>query len=82
MPSDPRDYRIDLTSSPADAPREPASAPARRTLGVYFACCVAYRRVPVSAAGTHYDAVCPRCGRGRRFVVGEGGTDQRQFVVR
>ena len=77
MPSDPRDYKLDITSL------EPAQgAPLSRPfLSVHFACCGVYQRVYRDAAGKAYRGRCPRCGRSVRFVVGEGGTSARFFTV-
>lgn len=79
MPSDPRDYKLDLSGiPPADA--QPSGA-ARPFIGVKFACCGAYQRLYRDADGRHYRGRCPRCGRPVTFAVGEGGTDARFFVV-
>lgn len=40
-----------------------------------------YQRVYRSQDGTHYLARCPKCGKSVRFVVGDGGTGARAFVV-
>jgi hypothetical protein len=50
-------------------------------LQVWFRCAGAYMRVHRSRDGTRYVARCPRCGEAVRFVVGQGGTPQRQFEV-
>jgi hypothetical protein len=50
-------------------------------LQVWFRCANAYLRVSRSRDGKRYLARCPRCGQAVRFVVGEGGTDRRQFMV-
>ncbi|HYE62903.1 MAG TPA: hypothetical protein VD997_12980 [Phycisphaerales bacterium] len=46
-----------------------------------FRCANAYLRVYRSADGQRYLARCPKCGKDVRFVVGPGGTEQRQFEV-
>lgn len=56
-------------------------AGARPFLQVYFRCANFYQRVYRNAAGTHYQARCPKCGKTVRFQVGQGGTSQRRFEV-
>ncbi len=83
MPSDPRDYKLDITSASkpsADEQDRPAIS-GQPFLNVHFRCCNIYRRVYRSADGSCYRARCPRCGRGMRFEVGPGGSDTRFFVV-
>lgn len=91
--SDPRDYKLDISSAgSADdgSSRRTAvnglaaetPAPSRPYLSVHFACCGVYQRVYRSADGTTYQGRCPRCTMPVRFVVGEGGTSERTFVVR
>lgn len=53
----------------------------RPALQVYFRCANAYLRVLRAADGTHYLARCPSCGKSTRFLVGQGGTDQRFFEL-
>jgi hypothetical protein len=81
MPSDPRDYKLELTFSNGNEPTAP-SGRSRPFLSVHFACCGVYCRIYRNAAGTAYVGRCPRCGRPVRFLIGQGGTDQRFFVVR
>jgi len=50
-------------------------------LSVTFACCGVYARIYRSPDGTRYSGYCPRCARRVRFVVGEGGTSHRSFIV-
>lgn len=93
--SDPRDYKLDLSGAGTDGaevPQSPRTAvrglaaqpesAARPYLSVHFACCGVYQRVYRSADGTTYHGRCPRCALPVRFVVGEGGTAARSFVVR
>ena len=84
MPSDPRDYKLEISglNEPIDDGRR-AAGPAgpRSFLSVRFACCGAYQRVYRSPDGRHYEGRCPRCARPVRFVVGEGGTSARCFIV-
>jgi hypothetical protein len=94
MPSDPRDYKLDLsgTMGPGETSAGGATGPvgpstqagpaARPFLSVHFACCGAYQRVYRAADGGNYEGRCPRCGRPVKFVVGEGGTSARAFVAR
>ena len=91
MPSDPRDYKVELSGAAngqaecpqaADATDAGRGATARPFLSVVFACCGAYQRVYRDSAGKDYHGRCPRCGRPVRFVVGEGGTSARCFVER
>jgi PHP family Zn ribbon phosphoesterase len=84
MPSDPRDYRVTLSgraASSASKPKPAVNGPMRPFIGVTFNCCRVYVRVHRSADVDQYVARCPRCGKSVRFVVGEGGTDARTFVV-
>jgi len=80
--SDPRDYKLDLSSArPVDrapAARQPVARP---FLSILFACCHVYTRVYRSRDATHYDAVCPRCGKRARFIVGPHGATSRAFVI-
>ena len=78
MPSDPRDYKLDLSGQPAPEAKQPGRRP---FIGVKFACCGVYQRLYRDADSRHYRGRCPRCGRAVSFVVGEGGTDSRFFVV-
>ena len=83
MPSDPRDYKIELTSVPGPhdgAP--PASSGGRPFLSILFACCNVYARVYRSSDGRAYRGNCPRCGVPVTFAVGAGGTSSRFFIVR
>ena len=77
--TDPRDYKLDLSKNTSS----PESAPAPRPyLSVQFDCCKVYLRIYRSPDGRHYRGRCPRCGLAVNFVVGDGGTDARTFVVR
>src|SRR5688572_28839114 len=76
--SDPRDYRLDLTTGGTSPSAPPASRP---FLSVHFACCGAYQRVYRDADGKTYRGRCPRCAKTARFVVGPGGTSARSFTV-
>lgn len=76
---DDRDYKLDLSSSQSNAePARPARVP---YLSVRFACCNVYMRIYRSPDGSSYRGRCPRCGKPVNFIVGQGGTDSRFFVV-
>jgi hypothetical protein len=84
LASDPRDYHLDIRSAKLDLPDRAtveADESGRRYLMVMFACCKAYQRVYQSKDGTRYEARCPKCMRAITFRIGEGGTEQRVFVV-
>ena len=74
--------RLDITegerAAASPAQREAASQ-GRPFLMVMFECANAYQKVFRSMDGTHYLARCPKCGLTKRFGVGSGGADQRQF---
>jgi PHP family Zn ribbon phosphoesterase len=83
--SDPRDYKVDLSGAgenSAGGDGATASSGSRPYLSVHFACCAVYQRVYRDKDGKTYNGRCPRCGTPVRFVVGEGGTAARRFVVR
>jgi hypothetical protein len=82
MPSDPRDYKLSLSS--IDHAGDGAAAPnaqGRSFLSIHFACCKVYARIYRNSQGTAYAGHCPRCARPVSFRIGEGGTDARAFVV-
>ena len=82
MPSDPRDYKLDLSpTAGSGAAPDNAQAGQRPYLSVHFACCGAYQRIYRDPDGKHYQGRCPRCARPVRFIVGEGGTANRCFIV-
>ena len=76
--SDPRDYKLELSSGATGPPTSPSPRP---FLSVHFACCGADQRVYRDPDGTPYRGRCPRCAKPVRFVVGEGGTSARFFTV-
>ena len=82
-PSDPRDYRLDLSSqSVHSGAAEQGDRSARRPfVSVHFTCCGVYTRVYRTADGTAYRGRCPRCGVAVNFRVGENGTSARFFTV-
>lgn len=71
-----------VSAVPSEVAPAPAANPARPFLSVHFACCGVYQRVYRSADGRSYHGRCPRCTMPVRFVVGDGGTGARTFVVR
>lgn len=80
MPLDPRDYKLDLSTGPKQpAPPVPTGRP---YLSVHFACCGLYQRIYRDPKTIEYRGRCPKCGKSVRFVVGDGGSDSRTFVVR
>ena len=82
--TDPRDYNVEINgAAPAAPTNRPGSAGTHRPyLSVHFACCGVYQRVYRDRDGKSYQGRCPRCATPVRFVVGEGGTSARSFVVR
>lgn len=78
--SDPRDYKLELSSLPTAHPA-PADAAARPYLSVLFACCGVYRRIYRDPAGQSYSGHCPRCAKSVRFPIAQGGTRARFFRV-
>jgi hypothetical protein len=77
---DPRDYKLDL-SSLSDAEKVEPKPQMRPFIGVHFKCCGVYQRIYRSNDGKRYEGRCPRCAQQVRFLVGQGGTDDRYFVV-
>jgi hypothetical protein len=82
MPSDPRDYRVEVSGV---APQE-GSSKTRQTnqqpfLSIHFACCGVYCRIYRNREGTAYVGRCPKCAKPVRFLVADGGTDERFFIV-
>ena len=82
--SDPRDYKVELSNNSAGTGNSggPVAGTNRPFVSVHFACCNVYLRIYRCADGKHYRGRCPRCGVPVSFVVGEGGTEARTFVVR
>lgn len=81
MPTDPRDYKLDVAGV---GPAQPTGLPETRSrpyLSVRFDCCGVYQRVYRDPDGRNYRGRCPRCARAVVFAVGEGGTNARCFVV-
>lgn len=83
MPSDPRDFKLDLSSLESEPPKPRATVRVenRDYLRVMFACCNAYSRVYLPQGRERFEARCPRCLRPITFRLAEGGTDARTFVV-
>jgi hypothetical protein len=79
MPSDPRDYQLDISSIPGgDGGRQASPRP---YLSVHFTCCAVYQRIYRAPNSDSYVGRCPRCQRQIKFLVGEGGTTSRFFRV-
>jgi hypothetical protein len=88
MTSDPRDYKLDITSARQQSPaadvndaQQNIAQQDKPFLSVLFKCCSVYQRIYRNAAGDKYEGRCPRCGRPVRFIVAPGGTNERSFVV-
>jgi hypothetical protein len=79
MPSDPRDYKLDLSTVPPTG-SDGGHAP-RPFLSIHFACCNIYLRLYRAPGAAEYAGRCPRCGKSVKFPVGEGGTTARTFRV-
>jgi hypothetical protein len=81
MSSDPRDYKLDLSSLSNAQPDAESTvrAAARPYLSVLFACCNVYQRVYRDPAENAYCGRCPKCGRSVRFPIGQSGTAARFF---
>lgn len=82
--TDPRDYKLDLSSAatqPNNGSAQPAEHDPRPYLSVQFACCGVYVRIYKSADGQRYTGHCPKCAKPASFRIGHGGTDARQFIV-
>jgi hypothetical protein len=79
MPSDPRDYKLDISS--LGSSDQTPTREARPYLSVMFKCCSVYQRIYRNNDATAYEGRCPRCMRPVRFVVGQGGSNDRFFVV-
>ncbi len=81
MRSDPRDYKVELSSQSQDAPARENGFAGRPYLSVLFNCCGVYQRIYRNPQKTAYTGRCPRCYRQVRFPIGQGGTSARFFVV-
>jgi hypothetical protein len=76
--SDGRD-RVEIAG--VQTPAEAKAGERRAYLSVHFACCQVFQRIYRSADGKAYRGRCPRCLRTIEFVVGDGGSESRTFVV-
>ena len=88
MATDPRDYKLDISGiakprsgDAGGTAGNEAERDNRPFLAVHFACCGVYCRIYRNTDGTAYVGHCPKCAKPVRFLVGEGGTDERFFVV-
>jgi hypothetical protein len=82
--SDPRDYKLDLSSAPAkkNLLHLAARKSKRSFISVHFACFGVYRRIYQSADGKYFAGHCPRCARPLRIRIDAAGIDARMFVVK
>lgn len=78
MNSDPRDYKLDISSLPQEPSGASATA-ARPYVSVLFTCCRIYQRVYRLSSGEAYRGRCPKCAREVNFPIGQGGTRARFF---
>ena len=81
MNSDPRDYKLDV-SSLANDDTASRRGPARPFLSILFECCGVYQRIYRDTSASEYRGCCPRCGMPVRFPVSADGTAARFFRVR
>ena len=84
MTSDPRDYKLDISSlppSPSQSQSQSQLPSIRPYLSVLFECCHVYQRVYRNPTDPAYTARCPRCGLTATFPVGQAGTTSRTFRV-
>ena len=80
--NDPRDFKVDIAGlSQSEQTASKARKDEKPYLSVYFACCRVYQRVYRNRDATAYEGQCPRCAKPVRFIIGQGGTDARSFVV-
>lgn len=88
--TDPRDYKLDLSSldsgadptTPAASPQQGGATSGRPFLRVHFACCNVYLRIYRSESPTpHYAGACPKCARTVRFTISSTGSASRDFTV-
>ncbi|HSZ54790.1 MAG TPA: hypothetical protein VK797_03970 [Tepidisphaeraceae bacterium] len=81
MTSDPRDYKLEI-SSLGQMDTAPSLPTPRPFLSVLFECCGVYQRVYRDSGSSAYNGRCPRCGQPVTFRVGASGTSDRFFRVR
>jgi hypothetical protein len=79
MPADPRDYKLEISGLQSTGKSNASQS--RPFLSIHFACCGVYCRIYRNVECTVYVGHCPRCGKPVRFLVGDGGTDERFFIV-
>ncbi|MGN6368914.1 MAG: hypothetical protein ACTHN5_11700 [Phycisphaerae bacterium] len=85
--SDPRDYILDLSTTPH--PTEPAPQVENRNsqienpkvefLSIHFKCCNIYAPIYKNAAATAYAGHCPRCHRPAQIQISPTGSPSRIF---
>jgi hypothetical protein len=78
MNSDPRDYKLDISSLSTEG-KGASESPPRPFLSVLFTCCNVYQRVYRLPSGEAYRGRCPKCAREVNFPIGQGGTTTRFF---
>jgi hypothetical protein len=69
------------SAPPAIQPADATQPGARPYLRIYFRCAGTYARAYLHPDGTRYLAQCAKCGQTCKFVIGEGGTNQRFFEM-
>jgi len=79
--SDPRDYKLDISSLPKQEESKPTGSMGKPFLSVLFECCGVYQRIYRAPDGKTYRGACPRCGLPVTFAVGQSGTNSRFFRV-
>lgn len=79
MTSDPRDYKLDISSLPKEPANDSAPSASRPYLSVHFTCCKVYQRIYRDPSGNSYRGRCPKCAREVNFPIGQGGTSARFF---
>ena len=76
--SDPRDYILDLSTSPPNA-SSPIEKRKSTYLSIFFKCCHVYSSIYRNRAGTAYSGHCPRCKRLATVAIGPNGSSARIF---
>lgn len=81
-PSMPGEH-LDISSDGPEPPGESGDATnrQRRFVGIHFACCGVYSRIPLNRSETAYSGYCPRCLKRIEIKIGPGGTDARFFTA-